>query len=63
MSVEGNLGLLTPKQLSVRIERTVETLCVWRRRRVGPPFVRRGGRIYYPLQTLVQWEMLGDDQM
>jgi hypothetical protein len=60
MIVEGHADLLTPKQLSTRIGRTVETLCVWRQRGIGPAFVRRGGRIYYPLAAFSRWQEIGD---
>lgn len=49
---------LTPEQVSARWEHSikVQTLRAWRNRRKGPPFVKFGSRVLYPLDRLVEWE-------
>jgi phosphatidylserine decarboxylase len=32
------------------------TLATWRSRRLGPPYVKVGGRVLYPLQAVEEYE-------
>ena len=50
--------LLAPTEL---IERwrgsvTASTLTTWRSRKLGPPYVKVGGRVLYPLSDVEAWE-------
>jgi hypothetical protein len=51
---------LTPKQLEQRLEGAVKllTLANWRAStpRKGPPFVKIGSRVLYPIDKLEAWE-------
>ena len=49
---------LTPAEVSARWKGTikVQTLTGWRNKRKGPPFVKFGSRVLYPLALLEQWE-------
>jgi hypothetical protein len=49
---------LTPKQLSERYGLHLRTLSNWRcgRGNAGPPFIKAGGRVLYPLSKLLIWE-------
>jgi hypothetical protein len=49
---------LTPEEVSARWKGTikVQTLTGWRNKRKGPPFVKFGSRVLYPLDRLVEWE-------
>lgn len=51
---------LTPEDVARRYRGvTVRTLATWRfenAKRVGPPFIKVGLKIYYPLSMLLQWE-------
>jgi hypothetical protein len=33
-----------------------KTLANWRTRGEGPPFMKAGGRVLYPLAALIEWE-------
>lgn len=43
------------KQLARRLGLSYRTLEDWRRRRVGPPFVRVGGLVRYPIMLLDEY--------
>jgi Helix-turn-helix domain len=47
--------MLTPKQAAEVLGRTVDTLFDWREKRVGPPWVRYVGRIYYKRDDIDAW--------
>lgn len=49
---------LTPEEVSARWKGTIKvrTLTGWRNKRKGPPFVKFGSRVLYPLDRLVEWE-------
>ena len=51
---------LTPKQLSERFGGTaLITIANWRNghgKAGGPPFIKAGGKILYPLSHLLKWE-------
>jgi len=51
---------LSPKRAAERIGVHEQTLVTWRRMGVGPRFIKRGGRIYYPVPDLDQWYINGD---
>lgn len=35
---------------------TLGTLANWRSKRIGPPYVKLGVRVLYPIDPLVEWE-------
>lgn len=47
---------LTPDEASARLRTPVKTLANWRNRRVGPPYIKAGHRVLYPLDKLEAWE-------
>lgn len=49
---------LTPEEVAVRWRRklALETLANWRAKRIGPPFIKIGKTILYPLALLLKWE-------
>ncbi len=49
---------LTPRELCTRLKDqvTVGTLKQWRYQRKGPPYVKVGGAILYPLSSVIEWE-------
>jgi hypothetical protein len=51
---------LTEVEVAQRLGLTVKGLQDWRRRRVGPAFIKLGpgphARVRYPLVALMQWE-------
>ena len=60
MPVNPDHQFLTPKQAAARIGVTVESLCIWRRRKKGPPFIKRVNRVYYAAPLLEEWYQNGD---
>lgn len=57
----GEYLYLTPAEVSARLRGriTVKTLANWRcpsGRGDGPPYLRAGGRILYPVAKLAEWE-------
>ena len=51
---------LTPKQVAARIGVSANTLCQWRHRKQGPPFIKRVSRVYYAAPLLEDWYRNGD---
>lgn len=56
-----NETYLTPAEVSKRLGRkiTVKTLSNWRSEKgkeKGPPYVKLGGKILYPLSMVEEWE-------
>lgn len=49
---------LTPRELTVRWNHSITTgtLANWRCQKKGPPFVRFGSRVLYPMEKLELWE-------
>jgi len=47
--------LLTPREASALLRRSVGTLKRWRQARIGPEFLAIKGRISYPLSALLQF--------
>jgi hypothetical protein len=49
---------LTPEEVSVRYrgEITVGTLANWRAMKIGPPYLKIGKAILYPVSALDEWE-------
>jgi hypothetical protein len=50
---------LTPEEVSQRYGLTVRTLATWRfqnGKRIGPPYLKLGASIRYPLSMLLEWE-------
>ncbi len=47
---------LTPKQAATMLGVSRNTLIVWRRRKVGPPYFRKVGRIFYLEKDVRDWE-------
>lgn len=50
--------MLTPKALAERWDNShkVGTLANWRAQKKGPPYIKRGAKVLYPLEQLVAWE-------
>jgi hypothetical protein len=48
-------ALLPPPVVAQRLNVAVQTLARWRSERVGPPFLRVGGRIAYHWPDVVRW--------
>jgi hypothetical protein len=50
--------LLTPQALAERWQNTITlvTLATWRSRKLGPRYVKIGGRVLYPLEGVEEWE-------
>lgn len=49
---------ITPDQLVERWagQITRDTLANWRSQTIGPPYVKVGNRILYPLDEVIKWE-------
>jgi hypothetical protein len=47
---------LTPKQAATMLGVSRSTLIAWRRLKVGPPYYRRVGRIFYLERDVRDWE-------
>lgn len=48
---------LTAKELSARLRRPDGTLRNWRYRRFGPPWIKLGKEVLYPLAGVEKWEL------
>jgi hypothetical protein len=50
--------LLTPQALTERWQNsiTLVTLATWRSRKLGPRYIKIGGRVLYPLDGVEEWE-------
>ena len=50
--------LLTPQALVERWQNsiTLVTLATWRSRKLGPRYVKIGGRVLYPAEGIEEWE-------
>lgn len=46
---------LTPKEAAEALGIPEKTLSNWRYLRVGPPYVKAGGHIRYPINRLREW--------
>ena len=51
---------LTPKQVAERIHVHEQTLVKWRRAKMGPPWFRRGKRIFYRSTEVDDWYENGE---
>jgi hypothetical protein len=51
-------AFLTPKELAIRWRLNHQTLANWRHARKGPPFIRVGARVLYPLEGIHAYEKL-----
>jgi hypothetical protein len=47
---------LTPKQAATMLGVSRSTLIAWRRLKVGPPYYRKVGRIFYLERDVRDWE-------
>jgi hypothetical protein len=47
---------LTPQEAADRLRAAPQTLAHWRNQRKGPPYIKFGRKILYPLEQLVEWE-------
>lgn len=56
--------VITPDDLVVRWggSHTKGTLANWRSQKKGPPFIKRGAKVLYPLDRLEAWEAANDNQ-
>jgi hypothetical protein len=50
--------LLTPQALAERWQGQISlvTLATWRSRKLGPRYIKIGGRVLYPLDGVEEWE-------
>ena len=48
-------GYLTEQQFCEAIGKTPRTARLWRKRRYGPPYVRIGREIFYPIDDAQRW--------
>lgn len=60
-------AFLTAKELATRWRLNDQTLANWRYARKGPPYIRVGARVLYPIEGINAFEKispawLGDDQ-
>lgn len=57
-SLTGDTKFLTPEEVSARYrgEITFGTLRNWRALRIGPPFVKIGKAVLYPIDGLDAWD-------
>ena len=46
---------LRPKELGLKIDKSVRTLARWRETKTGPKFKKICGLIYYPHKFVDQW--------
>lgn len=51
-------AFLTPKELAQRWRLNHQTLANWRHARKGPPFIRVGTRVLYPIEGITAYERL-----
>lgn len=53
-----NVRLLTPQALAERWQGQISlvTLATWRSRKLGPKYIKIGGRVLYPLDGVEEWE-------
>ncbi len=58
MSHPDNAGLLTPEQLSERWQGRIKpnTLAQWRTEGKGPAFTKIGNKVFYRLDSVIEWE-------
>jgi hypothetical protein len=49
---------LTPKQLHDRYSGKIamQTIANWRAQAKGPDYIKAGGKVLYPLHSIVEWE-------
>lgn len=57
-SFEKGKSFFTPQEVAARYEGaiTVRTLANWRSTGQGPDYVKIGGKVMYPVDTLTKWE-------
>lgn len=48
-------GFLSETEFCAAINKTPRTARLWRKRRYGPPYVRIGREIYYPVDDAQRW--------
>jgi predicted DNA-binding transcriptional regulator AlpA len=53
--LRGRLGLLLEAELAVTLGVRIETLRVWRTRKIGPNFVKLGKAVFYRLADIETW--------
>lgn len=51
-------AFLTPKELAQRGRLNHQTLANWRHKRQGPPFIRIGTRVLYPIEGVMAFEKI-----
>lgn len=51
-------AFLTAKELATRWRLNDQTLANWRHERKGPPYIRVGARVLYPLEGIYSYEKL-----
>lgn len=55
-------AFLTPKELATRWRLNDQTLANWRTARKGPPFIRVGSKVLYPVEGVEFYESLDTNQ-
>ena len=50
-----SLILLTPPELARELRMATQTLADWRYRRLGPRYIKRGGRVLYRRDDVDRW--------
>lgn len=56
MRARPQAAYLTPAELAKRLQRHKRTLANWRSAGKGPPWKTFGQSVYYPTDTLLDWE-------
>lgn len=51
-------AFLTPKELAMRWRLNHQTLANWRHAKKGPPYIRVGVRVLYPIEGVAAFEKL-----
>lgn len=47
---------LTAPELATRLHTAQQTLAHWRNKRIGPPYLKFGRRVLYPVAAVEDWE-------
>jgi hypothetical protein len=48
-------GYLSPEQVAAEIKKSARTLALWRHLKVGPPYVKMGKSVLYPVDGFREW--------
>lgn len=53
--VNEHIETLTSKEVAHLLGVSHITLCIWRGKNVGPPYIRRVGRVFYTRADIDEW--------